>query len=375
VDDRIDQLMGRMSLHMRERMELMSLVCHLFCQGKTADQIAKVIRKDPRYGNAFKREHAWRLVRYAAKEGWLRFTAPAEQQLAEVTAEKYDWRRSRITVVRTAVLDDVGRHAAERLLDLIRDHCLSHATDVVHVGFAGGRTLRKVAEHLAGLLREPAEGNPRKIVFHAMVAAFNEDDFEADPNNFISYFVHEDLSVKVASLPMPAPGIVETDRWLQLREFSAIRRVYEDAEKIDIIVTSAGRWGDEHSTMAAYLQQIGGSAEEALVKEDEELLEKSGAIGDLLWQPLSKEGPIDISTGKFHFRATTLMELRQLPGFIQKGGRVLLVLGSCSACHAPKGEILHAILQGEPRLVTDIVVDSPTVNDLLRIPSTTHQPK
>ena len=360
VEDRIEQLMERTSLHSRERMELLSLVCHLFCQGKTADQIAQVVRKDPRYGGSFKREHAWRLVRHAAKQGWLRFTAPAEQQLAEVLAEKYQWLHSRVTVVRTAVLDYLARHAAERLLELVREHCLTRGTDEVHVGFAGGRTLRKVAKHFANLLREAAEGNPRRIVFHAMVAAFNEDDFEADPNNFITYFLHEDLSVKVACVRMPAPGIVETKFWAKLRDFEAIRRVYSDARNMNIIVTSGGRWGDEHSTLATYLKQIGGS--------DDQVLEQQGAIGDLLWQPLSRNGPIDIGEDRFQFRANTLVELGQLPQFIQEGGRVLLVLGSCSECHSPKGELLHVILQGQPRLVTDVVVDTPTVHDLFRNP-------
>lgn len=363
VDDRINQLMNRMNLHTRERMELMSLVCHLFCQGKTADQIAKLVRKDPRYGGSFKREHAWRLVRYAAKEGWLRFTAPAEQQLADALAEKYSWRRSRVTVVHTAVLDDLARHAAERLLDMVRDHCVSQNTKEIHVGFAGGRTLRKVAKHFADLLREPAEANPKKIVFHAMVAAFNENDFEADPNNFITYFLDEDISVDIACVRMPAPGIVETELYSQLRDFEAIRRVYSDAAKIDIVVTSGGRRGDQHSTLATYLKQIGDNVDE--------MFEKHGAVGDLLWQPLSKEGPIEIDPSHYRFRATTLMELQELPGFIQRGGRALMVLGSCSECHAPKGELLHVILHGDPRLVTDIVVDSPTVHDLFKNPPPT----
>ena len=213
---------------------------------------------------------------------------------------------------------------------------------------------------LCQFAREPAEGNPRRIVFHAMVAAFNEDDFEADPNNFITYFLHEDLSVKVACVRMPAPGIVETRFWAKLREFEAIRRVYSDARNMNIIVTSGGRWGDEHSTLATYLKQIGGS--------DDQVLEQQGAIGDLLWQPLSKDGPIDIGEDRFQFRANTLVELGQLPQFIQEGGRVLLVLGSCSECHTPKGELLHVILQGQPRLVTDVVVDTPTVHDLFRNP-------
>jgi DNA-binding transcriptional regulator LsrR (DeoR family) len=229
----------------------------------------------------------------------------------------------------------------------------------IHIGFAGGRTLRKVAKRFAELLQEPSPSNPQRIVIHAMVAAFNEDDFEADPNNFVTYFEQDRTPVRVGLIRMPAPGIVETKLWQTLREFEAIRQVYADAAKLHIIVSSGGTWDDEHSTLATYMRQI--------ERHDVEQLKMMGVVGDLLWQPLSQEGPIDIVPERFRFRANTLMELRDMPGFISRGGRVLLVLGACGECEQPKGTLLDVILGTEPTLVTDLVTDSPTVNNLLNL--------
>jgi DNA-binding transcriptional regulator LsrR (DeoR family) len=358
ADDRIDQVLSERNLKVRERTELLSKVCQLFCHGKTANEIAQTLRADPKYGSSFKREHAWRLVRYAAQRGWLRFTAPLEDELADVLSQRYKWQRNRVTIVSSAVLDHVADRAAERLLELVRDYREMRQQEEIHIGFAGGRTLRKVAQKFAELLQRPAANNPQRIVIHAMVAAFNEDDFEADPNNFVSYFEQDVTAVQIALIRMPAPGIVETKLWKSLREFEAIRQVYSDAAKIHIVVSSGGTWEDEHSTLATYMREV--------ERKDVDQLKQLGVIGDLLWQPLSKEGPIEILPDRFQFRANTLMQLRELPEFIGRGGRVLLVLGACGKCEQPKGDLLDVILHADPALVTDIVTDSPTVNDLLK---------
>lgn len=89
--------------------------------------------------------------------------------------------------------------------------------------------MRLVAENLAMLLEEDSDENPKRIVFHAMVAAFSDSDFQSDPNNFISYFVDQ-RPVKFSFLPIAAPGIVETEhRHFLLIKFRAIKEVFEAA--------------------------------------------------------------------------------------------------------------------------------------------------
>ena len=76
--------------------------------------------------------------------------------------------------------------------------------DTVHVGFAGGMTLRTVAEKLALLLRTDPD-NPVTLVFHAMVAGFDDDDFYADPNSFITYSIGPECRVDVRLVRLPPP--------------------------------------------------------------------------------------------------------------------------------------------------------------------------
>jgi hypothetical protein len=193
-----------------------------------------------------------------------------------------------------------------------------------------------------------------------MVAAFSDDDFEADPNNFITYFLEEPLAVDISFIPIAAPGIVETKYRKDLRKFREIDEVYWAAEKLNVIVSSGGDWQDEHSTTQCYLKEV--------EKSDVDLLHDYPAIGDLLWQPLSEEGPIDMDNGDFTYRPNTLVDLKDLPAAInQRGVRVLLALGPCGCCNKPKGKLLNTILSLHERLVTDIVTNSPTVYDALRL--------
>jgi hypothetical protein len=66
-------------------------------------------------------------------------------------------------------------------------------------------------------------------------------------------------------------------------------------------------------------------------------------------------------------RAMTLMELSDLPGFISdKGKHVLLALGPCGVCKTPKGNILRAILDQDPHLISHLVVDSRTACEVFK---------
>jgi hypothetical protein len=65
-------------------------------------------------------------------------------------------------------------------------------------------------------------------------------------------------------------------------------------------------------------------------------------------------------------RTMTLMELSQLPEFIERGGKVLLLLGPCGAsgCGGPKTDVFRAILRGG-KTVTHICVDSRTAKAVI----------
>ena len=91
-------------------------------------------------------------------------------------------------------------------------------------------------------------------------------------------------------------------------------------------------------------------------------LKKAGCIGDMLWHPLGPSGPLEVDT---NMRAMTLLELTDLPGFIDDGKRVLLVLGPCGVCNKPKTLVLKSVLSAEPHLITDLVADTRAARGVL----------
>ena len=93
---------------------------------------------------------------------------------------------------------------------------------------------------------------------------------------------------------------------------------------------------------------------------DRELLEKHEIIGDLLWRPISKRGPIEIELSR---RAFTLVELRQLKQFAKQGKQVLLTLAPCGICRELKGRLLNCALEHE--IVTHVVVDTRSAGQAL----------
>ena len=358
--ERFEFLMQDVHFEASQRTELISLLCALLREGMSADEMRKAVEsKWPEFAELITREDPWALIRAAASQGWLTFQAPIENELASLLEKKYDWETDTLTVVHSPHFDHVALQAAQKLLKEIRNFKTYGHLETVHIGFAGGRLLRQVAKELATLLRGFSKHNPTKLIFHAMVAAFGDDDFEADPNNFITFFLQEPLAVSVGFVPMAAPGIVETKLRPQLREFRGIREVYKAAESLNIIVSSGGNWQDEHSTAQTYLRRID--------KDDANALDNTSAIGDLLWQPVSDSGPVNMDDGNFTFRPNTLVDLNQLPEAIKRGTRVLLALGPCGECGKPKGKLLDTILKYRPQLVTDVVTNSPTAYDTLQI--------
>ena len=357
-----------------QQYELMAFVVQRLCTGMRPSQIYREILKAfPKLKDKVNRETPMNLVLFAASKGYMQFQAPFKNQLGRMLAHESGWSDGTISVVHSRELEHLARATAKELLKQIRGFRSFGNLRVVHIGFAGGRLLRLVAKNLADLLQTPSSQNPDKLVFHAMVAAFNEDEFESDPNNFISYFLQKPLPVDISFIPIAAPGIVEVKHRKELRKFREIEGVYQAAKKLNIVVSSGGDWMDAHSTTQAYLQEVDQS--------DFEALREYPAIGDLLWQPLSAEGPIDMDNGDFTFRPNTLMNLNELHSAIEERGlRVLLALGTCGRCGKPKGNLLNTILGLEERLVTDVVTNSPTAYEALRLrwganPSSPRSPK
>lgn len=331
-----------------DQMEVLSAVCKLFCKGYTASEIVKAMRADG--FEDFRREDPYQFLSYAASRGWIRFVAPHEHSLREQIKKRCGWLKD-VEVVHSSVFEDVAYQGARMLIEMLQQYRQSRRE--IHIGFAGGHALRKLAWAFAQLLREPADGLPEKLVFHSMVAGFDIYDPTTDPNAFFTYFLPDPaMQVKTEFVGLHAPSLIKTRQFASMRQLDGIKECYAARKDLDIVVTSASIWTDQHCLLRQYTEK----SEESLAA-----LEKAGCIGDMLWRPFAKGGPIEIET---EIRAMTLMELGDLPAFIGEGKHVLLALGPCSSCGTPKGEILEAVLGMKPQLITHLVVDSMSARGL-----------
>jgi DNA-binding transcriptional regulator LsrR (DeoR family) len=327
------------------QLERVALVCSYFCAGHLASEIAELLRK--KHSIEMRRETPYQLVAYAASRGWIKFTAPQEYALAERIKQKYSFLHD-VRVVETSVADDVARVGANALLQLMRQ---LFAGQTVHVGFSGGYAMRQAARQLAELLHEPSPRLPGKIVFHAMVAGFDVFNPTKDPNAFFAFLEFGPaIQVETAFVGLHAPAVVEPATKSKLRETEGIREAYEHASELDIIVTSARDWRDEHAVLPRHIQV------------SLEGLKAAGAVGDILWQPLGRDGPVELSSEP---RAMAIKTLREVQDFVAEGKQVLLVAGPCAECLRAKTEIVGTVLDQQRPLITHLVVDSRCARELL----------
>ena len=333
--------------------ELVSAVCNFHCKGLTVSEIRKAVKE--KLSVDLRREVPYRLISFAAQRGWLKFEAPLSFEIGERISKQYKQIKN-VQVVRTAMSDDTAFHVAKMLMDYVCDLSQKRDKDSeIHIGFAGGKALRRTAYHFSEMLKEPRKNLPKRIVFHAIVAGFSITDPSTDPNGFFAYFAGDSaLRVQTGFIGLPAPGVIKSTEMDKLRTNPFMREVFDSANKIDIIVTSAGgHWEQGHSSLYRMLSKAS--------RDTVEQLKREGCIGDLMWRPLGKNGPIDIRTD---MRAVTLMEIGDLQKFIRrdKTRAVLLFLGPCGDCSGPKGDVLKAILS--QKLITHLVVDSRSAREL-----------
>ncbi len=338
-----------------DKRELVSLVCELFCKGLTVKKIIEALEEQLGEAGKMKRETPYALLRIAAKENWLRYHAPTDLKLAEKIRQSYMWL-NHVGVVHTAVTDDVAHEASCMLIRLVQELCRNGKTEAIRIGFAAGFSMQKLAAAFADRLGEQTKDLPKKVIIHSCVAGFEPGRPTSDPNTFFSFFTNRlALQVEPEFVSLHAPSMVQSELIPALKENLEIRQAYEAAEHLDIIVTSGSDWADEHSSLRRCYERS---------PESLDALKKAGTVGDMLWRPIGKDGPIDIETA---IRAMTLVELGRLPGFIREGQHVLLMLGSCGKCKTPKGKILHTILNQKEKLVSHLVVDSRTAGELVEI--------
>ena len=337
--------------------EVISLACRYLSLGNPPARIPGLLEQQ--HNISITREQIWRLITYAFRNGWLKYSPPLEQDLGERLITHFPaLQHARVVVTRTmeAVADEGARH----LIRLMRQHAAgTQGKRPYHLGFAGGAMLRRVARSLSEqILRDPS-ALPESIVFHAIVSGFNMLDPTNNPDSYFSFFSDpQALPVNTSFVGLLAPGIILRSEMKKLKTVKYIAQALDRVDEVDVFVTSAGHWrGNDSGLCRMYWDNSRPSYHQ---------LKKAGTIGDMMWRPFSAAGPVTLETS---IRAMTLLELTDLPQRIEQGRRVLLIAGPCMQCKGPRNDILEAILNQKQQYVTDLVADHRTASLLFHKPA------
>ena len=326
--------------------ELTAKIMRGFCEGKTPTQIASecnVSRQRPQL-----------VLKGEAQAGRLQYLAPLELVLGHQIERRWP-ALERARVVHSVLADDVSYRTAELLIELIQRHLASNPASLeIHLGFAGGRLLRETARILARLIESEPSLHRVRFHFHAVLAAFNARNPWNDPNAFFGYFADSPV-IQAAFWGLPAPGLVTGEELEALKRIGGVQEAFSQADKLDIIVTSAGAHWDAKCSRLSKLY----------TDESFQQLTQHECLGDLMWRPLNAKGPVVADTA---VRAMTLFEISKLTTLVHANKKVVLSLGLCGNCGKPKTDVLRAILdwkQPELRVLTHIVLDSLTARTIL----------
>jgi len=328
-------------------------VCRLFCQGYTIHEIREQMAE--RFGE-IRREEPYAILSYAASRGWLEFRPPVDYEYSQFLREHYPWLAD-VEVVHSPMSEDVAQRGAQMLLRIVQQKVARDPDkrETLRVGFAGGVAVAHLASAFADLLCRPTPGLPKKIVFHSIVAGLSPTDPLTDPNAFFTYYVNRPLlRVKVEFLGLHAPAITNSDDMQKILAQREVQFACKSAKELDVIVTSGSDWADKHSLLAAQMRDWDAPGFERL--------RELGVQGDIMWRPVSASGAIEDRTT---LRALTLKDLEDLPGFIGRGGSVLLTMGPCAGCRKPKGRITRILLDLPDRVFTHLVIDSLSADELV----------
>ena len=294
-----------------------------------------------------------KIFREAAENGWIKILAPGVLSLRTKLLKEHGWLQE-LEVVHSAAAEHVSYRGAAVLKKLVTQITREEkGKDSVHIGWVGGALTCGTARDFVQLLcEEPGEDLPGKIYIHNMIASVNPQDPTLDPGFTVLQQVQGrwETPVQFEFVQFPGAALIDTTAvdFPGLRAAPAILDVVKQAEKLDIVVTSAGGWNHGHSIFQRLMSTSARSCRQ---------LEAAGVQGDMGFCPIGKSGPIDTPT---ELQFWTLMELAQLPGFIAGGGKVVLLMAPCSHCLKPNLDVMRALFGHAERLFTPLIVDSYT---------------
>ncbi len=350
----------RRRYNIQQDMQLIDAVCSRFCKGDSPTQIREFIERG--LGRVLTREQPYQILSYAALNGLLKYAPPPDYELARKLKEA-DHRLVEVEVVRTDQLELVATRAAEVLLRMLQQLAVRKGAKEVHIGLAGGGTILRTVKAFGELLNGPVKDLPPKLVFHAMVTGLQLHDPRTDPNTFFNYLPFgKSGKLTTEFVALHGPALPDGDLIEHLLEtHQPTIKAFDEGKQIDLVVTSGTSWKNDEDRRHSHshLKRLLTGYKDDDGRDVVSVLEKEhGCVGDLLWQPVNEEGPIPDET---KVRAMTLRRLDELPGAIDKGAQVLLVLGPC-ACGRARDDVLRTVLGWKKRYITHLVADNRTAS-------------
>lgn len=350
-------------------LELLLLICSLFCRGHKPSEIRDILARD--YGIQRTQQSIHPKLQIGALNGYISFTPPINEKLTDELKARYGNVLQGISVSAAPTIDGVAFHAARQVGRLIRavyaEKCRDASranTKGVHLGLSGGWTLRLLCESFAKYLVETfVNGDdseleaygpfPEVLHLHAMVAGFDPFDPTTEPNAMFTHLhLGNQVPMQMKFVGFNAPPVVRRDQFEQVKSLPQIATSYDQADEIEIAITSMGAWTDPDCMLRKCMQQF---------PDDFARMEKAGVIGDLMWRPFGPKGPLN---GVTDVRTMSVMDLRGLTRLIAKGGKVVLVVGRTRR-HKSKADVLKQLLAYDQPLVSHLVVDALTAKELL----------
>jgi len=316
------------------------------------------------------RERIYPLVREAVRRGFVFLQPPREAYLAQRLAERFGLKQYQDDPERIQVINARGIDAAQQVATVGGDMLFSLVMDLsqrkpkdegVHIGLGGGFAAMVVARRLAQRLY--SEVGSSKLVLHSLSAGgFLVDEPQKVPITYVSYF--QDALVDVEYVSLHSETVVRSDEdYERVKANPGVRRSFQRAGDIDIVVTSLAVAGHEHGLLLRYLENL--IAEGAIERDALTRMTASGWRGDVQFRPYTSAGPM---VEPCPVRAVTLFELSELVEMARTPGKSVILLGGpCGNCGETKAEAIRPLLENPNlRLWTHLLTDVLTARELLK---------
>jgi len=329
-------------------------VCYQFMEGKEIREIADWLKKVTGMEKGT-RELVYRIVKKGREKGLIRLETPYAFKLEHEVRRRFS-NLLDIVVVDTHpkgknVIDQLTVQCVETVIDLIKH--IGSSQDSIQIGIGAGSTTQRFAKKLAQRLQH--ETHLPKLVLQALTSGFFVKQPNTSPISFFSFFegLHH---LEIEYIGLFAPGWISWDEFEAMKQNHGVIEAFEAANNLDIIVTSLASADDEHGLYNQFLKKY---ADKNQITQ----LQDAGWIGDLLWRPFSKQGPIHLRSG---IRPVTLLELDELVGFCNQAKKhVVCFAGPCVSCQQTKANALRPLLEIPHRMFNHLIIDRITAETLL----------